>query len=265
MKYKAKILVVDDEIPICKSLTNILKKEGYSVDIALSGEEALKKEKGNNYAVMIVDLMMPGINGLELLEKVKKRSPDITVIMITGYPSIKTAVQSIKAGAFDFIPKPFTPKELFSLVSRALERRHMYEVMASKMGLEEKKLVKASIPPDLYCITENSWAKFEKDGNVRIGMHHILIRTIKDIKSIKLINLNETIYQGEPFMTITDSQNQYHRLWSPVTGKVIAINRDIEKGHTKLLTDPYEGGWLLLVEPESLDEDLKNLTHLTDD
>ena len=265
MKYKAKVLVVDDDIPVWKSITNILEKEGYIVDTALSGEEALDKNKINEYAVMIIDLMMPGMNGIELLEKVKRKSPDITVIMITGYPSIKTAVQSIKAGAFDFIPKPFTPKELMAMVSRALERRHVYEEMASKMGVDEKKLVQIDIPPDLYCIPENSWAKIDKDGNVLIGIHHIMIRTFKDIKTIELSNLNEMIYQGELCANITDSQNHEYRLWSPVTGKVIGINEKILKDHSILQKDPYKDGWLLLVEPETLDEDLISLKQIFDE
>lgn len=264
MKYKANILVVDDEIPICRSIKTLLEKEGFTVDTVLNGEEALVKEAEKTYAIMIVDLMMPGLNGLELLKSVKERSPDITIIMITGYPSIKTAVQSIKSGAFDFIPKPFTPIELLSLVYRALDRRHMFEEMAIKAGIQEKRLVKIKIPPKLYGIPENSWVKMEPNGYVRVGIHHILIQTLKAIKSIHFAGLQETIYQGDECLTITDEQNHTHRLWSPVTGKVIAINQDISKDYSVLINDPYEEGWLLQVIPKNIDEDLKNLTKLTE-
>ena len=112
MAYKAKILVVDDEIPVCKSISSVLENERYTVDTALSGEEALKKDKESEYDVIITDLMMPGISGMELLKIVKNKRTDCKVIMVTGYPSLKTAVQSTKLGAFDYIPKPFTPNEL---------------------------------------------------------------------------------------------------------------------------------------------------------
>lgn len=146
MKYKANILVVDDDRAACKSIANILVHEGYSVDMAGGGDEALAMEAKKEYAMVIADLKMPGVSGLDLLKQLKTRNPDLTVIIITGYPSIKTAVESIKESAFDYIPKPFTPGELRDMVSRALERRFNFEEIAAKAGLSEKKLVEIVSP-----------------------------------------------------------------------------------------------------------------------
>lgn len=262
MMYKANILVVDDDMSVCKSVAAVFKKEAFTVDMVYSGEEAVRAVKDNNYAVVIVDLMMPGMSGLDVIQELKKKKPDLTIIMITGYPSIQTAVKAIKLGAYDYIPKPFTPAELRSLVVRALEKRHTYEEISGKLGITEQKLVEISIPDNLYCIPEHSWAKVEKDGKVRVGIHHALIRNVKNFNEIEFPRENEMRYQGEVCVRFIDSQNQVLRLWTPVTGKVTGINEQINKNFSKLTQDPYDEGWLVLIEPLHLDKDLQNLVPL---
>jgi DNA-binding NtrC family response regulator len=86
----------------------------------LSGEEALKKEDEKKYDVIIADLMMPGLSGLDLLRSLKGKNSAAKVIMITGYPTMKNTVQSMQFGAYDYLPKPFLPSDLRTLVARAL-------------------------------------------------------------------------------------------------------------------------------------------------
>jgi len=117
---KSKILVVDDELTVCKSIRQALISDAYDIDMALSGEEALKKEDEKKFDVIIADLIMPGLGGLDLLKFLKAKNSSAKVIMITSYPTMKTAVQSIQAGVFDHLPKPFLPSQLRSLVARAL-------------------------------------------------------------------------------------------------------------------------------------------------
>lgn len=119
---KKTILVVDDEITVCKSIRKALVCEDYDIDIAVSGEEALRMEEKKTYDVMVVDLMMPGLSGLDLLRSLKAKSPSVQVIMVTGYPTMKNTLQAMQIGAFDFLPKPFLPANLRSLVARALAR-----------------------------------------------------------------------------------------------------------------------------------------------
>ena len=259
MKYKANILVVDDNVHVCKSIANALATEGYLVDTVSNGEEALAKESQTKYAIALVDLVMPDIDGMELLGKIKEKNPNITIIMITGYPSIKTAVQAIKSGAFDYIPKPFTPDELRTLVARALGRRHSYEEMAAKIGKSVEKLVDIELPADLYCIPEHSWVKVEKEGIVRVGIHHLYINTICRIVAIDFPKVGESIHQGGVCLRATDARNQVHRLWAPVSGKIIAVNNDIKENESLLVKAPYDAGWLLVLEPLNLEDELKNL------
>jgi len=120
---KRKILVVDDEATVCRSIRKALARDDYEIDVALSGEEGLKMEQQKKYDVIIVDLMMPGLNGMDLLKSLKTISPAVQVVMITGYPTMKNTLQAMQIGAFDFLPKPFLPYDLRNLVARALAAR----------------------------------------------------------------------------------------------------------------------------------------------
>ena len=107
MKSKPDIMVVDDELIVREALYHWFRKNGYTVDMAGSGEEALEKMAGSYYDVFFIDIRMPGMNGLELLEKIKAEYPQAIVIIITAYGSIESAVQAMQIGAADYIVKPF--------------------------------------------------------------------------------------------------------------------------------------------------------------
>ena len=123
----ARILIVDDEEIVIRSCLRILDGDEFQVESVQDGREALSKVEENSYDVMILDVMMPNIDGLEVLRRVKETHPNVDVIMITGLSQIDTAVQAMKLGAFDYISKPFEPDELKLVVQRALERRRLLQ------------------------------------------------------------------------------------------------------------------------------------------
>ncbi len=106
------ILVIDDEVAVNNNIRKILAKKGYQVDQAVTKDEALAKIQSKPYSLVLLDLKIPGVKGLELLEAVRDHNPSAKVIIITGYASIETAVESARMGAFDYLPKPFTPDEI---------------------------------------------------------------------------------------------------------------------------------------------------------
>jgi len=124
---RARILVVDDEEIVIRSCLRILGDGEYEVEAVQDGGEALRRIEENHYDVLVLDIMMPKIDGLEVLRRVKEAHPDIDVIMITGLSQIETAVQTMKLGAFDYLPKPFDPDALKLVVERALERRRLLQ------------------------------------------------------------------------------------------------------------------------------------------
>ncbi|MGQ9559676.1 MAG: response regulator [Candidatus Oleimicrobiaceae bacterium] len=255
MSAPLRILVVDDEVPVCKSMAAALVDQEREVDTALSGEEALAKDMTRPYDVIIVDLMMPGVSGMDLLKAMKERRPDVAVIMVTGYPSIKSAVQAIKLGAFDYIPKPFTPAELRSLVARAEERIRV--LRPAREAEQEERLT--IMPAGLYAIAEHCWAKPMQEGTVQVGMHHVFQMSVRRIVSIQLPEVNSTVNQGEVLALVSGFDRNIHRLWAPVSGTVVAVNERVKSNPQIASQDPYGEGWLVLIHPSRLEEDLKNL------
>lgn len=116
-----RILVIDDEAAAGKSIEKILSKQGFAIDIALNADAGLNKIDKGLFELVLLDIMMPQVSGLELLKIIKERWPHLGVLMVTGYPSIETAVEATRLGAFDYIPKPFTPQEIREKVNEALE------------------------------------------------------------------------------------------------------------------------------------------------
>jgi len=119
----ASILVVDDEKIIRDGCVKILGKEGWVVRTAAGGEEGLGLMENEPFDLLLLDLKMPGLSGMDVLQQVKSLHPDLLVLVITGYATVESAVEAMKAGAYDFIPKPFTPDQLRIVVHRALEKR----------------------------------------------------------------------------------------------------------------------------------------------
>ena len=118
----ALVLVVDDEQDIRDACERILSRVGYQVQKASRGDEALDILNKESVDIMLLDLKMPGMDGLEVLERVRKQNTDIQVIVITGYATVETAIEAMKQGAYDFIPKPFEPDQLRIVVNRAWEK-----------------------------------------------------------------------------------------------------------------------------------------------
>lgn len=122
---KQKILVVDDEEIVRESCSRILLPEGYAVETAANGEAALDRLHKAAFDLVLTDLIMPSMNGIDLLRHIKEEWPDTEVVVITGYGTVKTAVEALKYGAYDYIEKPFTPEALLNSVERCLERKSL--------------------------------------------------------------------------------------------------------------------------------------------
>jgi DNA-binding response OmpR family regulator len=124
------ILVVDDEKNVRLSLTRCLESEALKVDTAASGEEALQKLEDIPYATVLLDLKLPGLDGIEVLRRIRDRLPALPVIIISAVGTIDSAVEAMKLGAVDFVQKPFSPDEIRTVVTRALGGRALYPTQA---------------------------------------------------------------------------------------------------------------------------------------
>ena len=138
-----RILIVDDEKKMRRILQIILKDQGYKIDLAQDGNEAWQHFQRTSYDLVITDLKMPGKDGMELLGLINKKNSDVPVIVITAYGSVESAVKAIKAGAFDYITKPFENEEIRIVVSKAIsysrlqnENRYLREAVGVKYGFD---------------------------------------------------------------------------------------------------------------------------------
>ncbi len=122
---KATILVIDDEQAMRDSCYQVLTKDGYRIETADDGDSGLQKISQIKPDLVLVDLKMPGMSGMELLEKVVDIDPNIISVVITGYATVESAVEAMKRDAYDFLPKPFTPDQLRIVTKRGLERRRL--------------------------------------------------------------------------------------------------------------------------------------------
>lgn len=133
------LVVIDDDAAMRLSCRQILVKSGYQVEVFADGAQGLAAVARLRPALVIVDLKMPGLSGFDVLRRVHELDPTIVVVVITGYATIETAIETMKAGAYDFLPKPFSPDQLRLLVARGLERRRL-QLAGSALEVEREML-----------------------------------------------------------------------------------------------------------------------------
>ncbi len=132
----AKILLVDDEEEFCNLLSERLRNRGMKVDAVNSGEDAVSKVENESFDAIIVDLSMPGIDGLETLRRIKEKRPDLEVIMLTGHATVQNSIEAMKLGADDLLEKPV---DLNSLMEKIKEAKHKRMVVLEKKISDELK------------------------------------------------------------------------------------------------------------------------------
>jgi two-component system, sensor histidine kinase and response regulator len=134
----ARILVIDDERGIREGCRRVLQAEGYHAETAENGEAGLRAVEAGKFDLLLVDVKMPGMSGIELVRRVREVDPSLVCVMITGYATLETAVEATRSGAYDFLPKPFTPDELLAKVSKGLDR-HWLELEARRLREERER------------------------------------------------------------------------------------------------------------------------------
>jgi len=141
---KPLILIIDDEESLRDGCRQALEKSGYAVLTAGEGVEGIKIARETNPEIAFIDLKMPGISGMEIIEILSKDIPDIVLIMITGYASIVSAVEAIQKGAYDYLPKPFSPDQLRSVARRGLDHRNL-KIETRRLREEKERMEKSFI------------------------------------------------------------------------------------------------------------------------
>ena len=257
MKKNYDILVIDDEQVVIDSVIKLCLAENLTVDSVLDASDGLEKVKKKSYKLIICDIMMPNMDGFEFLDQIKKENFTDPIIMTTGYSTVENAVKSLYCGAIDFLPKPFTVDELISVVFRGLKYRKLINEIKSSEEDNSKKYI--SHPPDYLQLGYSSWLQLENIGSAKIGITDIFLKTIKEIEKIKLFNIDEEIVQGNPCAYIKTKDDLTHQVLSPLTGRIIEANYDLNDDLETIKKDPYSEGWLYSIIPSDPDFEIKHL------
>jgi CheY-like chemotaxis protein len=263
---KARILAVDDEAVILGSFRKILVLDGYSVDTVETGQEALGLIQTNHYDFVFTDLKMPEMDGVDVCKSVKHMRPDIDVIIITGYASVDTAVETMKFGAMDYVQKPFSEDDLLAFTKKAyIKRSERIKTelkpkikIAQLDGLEKHKISEFSIRKGVFISKGHCWAALEKDGIVKVGLDDFGFKVIGEISDISFPNLGMVVKQGKPLFRIKQNGRSIP-IHSPISGKVTKVNTKLSEQMSNLSILPHDKKWICKIDTENIHEEIKEL------
>ena len=234
MKTSPYILVIDDENHICESCDRIFSNAGYKVDTNINGTNGFRQALTNPYDAIILDLNLVESDGMKLLYGIRRRKPDVPVVIITGYPSEESRRMSTTLGVTDYITKPFEPAELLEPVQRVISRE------------SESK----------YHFYLSSWFYQLENGSIRVG-GYLPDLANNFIKSIRLPKVGSMIYRGLPLAEVTLSNGTKQIIPSSICGKVTMINKQLRDHFYNLEKNIHRKSWIAVVEPNHLEQDLK--------
>jgi CheY-like chemotaxis protein/glycine cleavage system H lipoate-binding protein len=263
---KARILCVDDEEVILGSFRKILVLDGYAVDTVESGKEALGLIQTHNYDFVFTDLKMPEMDGVEVTKSVKHIRPDIDVIIITGYATVETAVETMKHGAMDYVQKPFTEDELLAFVKKSLIRRqekiqkllqpHVHITHLS--AVESVRANEFAIPGGVFIAPGHCWAAVDENGETRVGIDDFAKKLIGGIDEVILPNLGMIVKRGQHLFSVRHGKRRI-TFRAPLTGKVVNTNTSLSRSTEALDKTPYENNWVCVIDADQLDAELPQL------
>ncbi len=202
------ILVMEDEVTVGKGLEMVLEEEGYMVDLALNGKSAIETFRKKDFDLLVADLRLPDINGMEVIRTVKETRPETAVVVITGYASVDSVVESMKLGAYDYLSKPFTDDQIKTTVDNALKDRKLKQAPVSipkPESAEDQLIQKREVHRVLNRTADDAdfWNELMQNGSEALQEYRLSDEAKAAIVSGDLKWLNEKI--GE----LTQKQLRY--------------------------------------------------------
>lgn len=243
--------MIDDEQVVLDASARLLSAEGYEVVTALTAEDGLTAMESGSPDLAVVDLKLPGMSGLEFLDRALVSSASLRIILTTGISSADQAVAALSHGAFDFLPKPFTYEELMSPVLRACR-----DIEHSKRPREEQIV---SDDPELLFLGRQAWARPRRSGEIRLGASYVFQRNAGEVLEVVPPKINSELRQGGPLARIRTDDERWHTVLAAVGGRVADINHALVSNPGLINGDPWSGGWIAEVRTSELHHDLHNL------
>ncbi len=245
MEKKGKILVLDDDPVVTLSCKRILGAEGYNIITTDKGEDAIKKVSNEEFDLLISDIRLPDVNGITVLRESKIVQPKLDVVIITGYPTLEDAKESVKLGAFEFIEKPFTPEFMLNVAKKVFDNRGwiLRKAFIDEFRNEIVSLRDNANPVIFY--KEGTWARPVDGTKWEIGCDIRYWLLSGQLMYIDLPDNLSMVAAGEPFGKVLSGGGQTEDLISPMTGRVIEVNNQANNAMSALIRDNLSEGWLL--------------------
>jgi len=253
MSNEPRLLVVDDEAVICQACRRIFVRQGFQVEESTDAREGLHRATEGEYAGILLDIKMPEMDGLQFLEALRERKPDVPVLIMTGYPSVPNAAAAVRLGASDYITKPFTPEEITRSLQRVLAERGANG--ENRGAAAETGQSRATRGEELFFLDE-AWFQREEDGSACIGA---VVPRLEGatVESVRLPRIGEVVYQGLPLAAVNVEGRPPVVVPSPVSGVVVAINDALVEDPSALAHDPCRKGWIACICTTRLEEEIK--------
>jgi len=244
-REKGRILVLDDDPVVTLSCKRILGAEGYSITTVERGEDALNRLSKEEFDLLISDVKLPDISGMVVLKEARIIKPDADVVIITGYPNLEDARESIRLGAFEYIEKPFTPDFMLNVARKVFDKRGW---ILRQSFIDEFRDYIVDIrdrenPVIFY--KEGVWARPIKGGLWEIGCdlrYWFLTGNLLYVDFRKDVNV---VKAGEPFATLYTATGQSNNILSPMHAEVREINTKANDVMCAMLKEHLSEGWLL--------------------
>jgi CheY-like chemotaxis protein len=245
MESKGKILVLDDDPVVTLSCKRILGAEGFNIITVDKAEDAIKIVSNEELDLLISDVRLPDMNGISVLRESKKVQPKLDVVIITGYPTLEDARESVRLGAFEFIEKPFTPDFMLNVARKIFDNRGwiLRKTFIDDFRNDIVDFRDTSNPVLFY--KEGTWARPLKDNIWEVGCDARYWLLGGQLAAIELSPHMRTIMAGESFGKILSGSGQTEDLIAPMTGRVIETNQHANTAMSALVRDNLSEGWLL--------------------
>jgi len=242
---KGRILVLDDDPIVTLSCKRILGAEGYSISTVEKGEDALNKLAKEDFDLLISDVRLPDINGMEVLKESRILKPKTDVVIITGYPTLDDAKESTRLGALEYIEKPFTPDFMLNAAKKVFDTRGWILRQAFIDDFRDSvSPVKDNENPVIF-YKDGTWAKPYKNGLWEIGCDLRYWMLSGNLMYVEFIKNLERFVAGQSFARIYSSGGKSSDLLSPMNGELKEINMKANDVMCALIKDHLSEGWLL--------------------
>ncbi len=281
------LLVVDDEEVIGEACRRIFSPEGFAVDVSTDPGDGLKRAREKDYRAILLDVVMPKMDGLQFLEALRETNPHVPVLIMTGYPGVASAAAGIRLGVVDYITKPFTVEEVTRAVQRVLRLPPATTATGAEIQTSEvfetsevfrlgSKAFAEPAPGGETLFWDESWLRLASDGSACVGAVLAGVREAA-VKAIRFPRIGEAVYQGLPFAGVSLADNRPGaEYWayegaasagvsiegqpaiaipSPVSGTVVGVNEVLAGEPSLLVNEPCGRGWIACICPTPFEEE----------